>query len=68
TDDLVSPIGVLFHQEYDSLDSLNKVLESQKEKIQCIVGQENIPFGKAQRPELWDYADDVDTLAFLSNL
>lgn len=68
TDDLVSPIGVLFHQEYDSLDNLHNVLETQKEKIQCIVGKENIPFGKAQRPELWDYADDVDTLAFLSSL
>ncbi|MEQ9466371.1 MAG: acyl-CoA reductase [Ekhidna sp.] len=68
TDELVSPIGVLFHQEYDSLENLHAVLDSQKEKIQCIVGKDYIPFGKAQRPELWDYADNVDTLKFLSSL
>ncbi|MEQ8904577.1 acyl-CoA reductase [Ekhidna sp.] len=68
TDDLVSPIGVLFHQVYDSIKKLESILTDQKEKIQCIVGKDYIPFGKAQRPELWDYADDVDTLAFLSGL
>lgn len=68
TDDLVSPIGVLFHQQYDSIEKLQAVLETQKEKIQCIVGKDYIPFGKAQRPELWDYADNVDTLKFLSSL
>ncbi len=68
TDELVSPIGVLFHQEYDSIDKLQALLDSKKEKIQCIVGQDFIPFGKAQRPELWDYADDVDTMRFLSEL
>lgn len=68
TDELVSPIGVLFHQEYDSIERLQDILDAQKEKIQCIVGKDYVPFGKAQRPELWDYADAVDTLAFLSNL
>lgn len=68
TDELVSPIGVLFHQEYDSVEKLESILEDQKDKIQCIVGKNYIPFGKAQRPELWDYADNVDTLAFLSGL
>ncbi len=66
TDDLVSPISVLFHQAYDTKKNLLSVLDSQKEKIQCIVGKDFIPFGKAQRPELWDYADDVDTLRFLT--
>lgn len=68
TDDLVSPISVLYHQEYDRLENLKTVLDSQVEKIQCIVGKEYIPFGKAQRPELWDYADNTNTLQFLSGL
>ncbi len=67
-DDLVSPISVLFHQEYESREFLNSVLESQKEKIQCIVSKQDIPFGQAQSPEPWDYADGVDTLRFLANL
>ncbi len=24
----------------------------------------SIPFGRAQKPELWDYADGVDTMEF----
>jgi hypothetical protein len=38
------------------------------EKIQCVVGHGFIPFGKAQQPELWDYADGVNTMAFLAEL
>ncbi|GAB4230904.1 MAG: acyl-CoA reductase [Ekhidna sp.] len=68
SDELVSPISVLFHQEYESKDELMKVLASKEDKIQCIVGKDHIPFGKAQRPELWDYADNVDTLEFLTKL
>lgn len=68
TNELVSPISVLYHQEYDSKESLEKVLSHNKAKIQCIVGDGQIPFGRAQNPELWDYADHVDTLKFLTEL
>jgi len=27
-----------------------------------------IPFGDAQNPQLWDYADQVDTIGFLNEL
>ena len=63
--DLVSPISVLFHEEYTDSEDLNSKLEGAKEKIQCIVGHDRIPFGQAQSPEPWDYADGVDTMAFL---
>ncbi|MFN3998394.1 acyl-CoA reductase [Algoriphagus sp.] len=71
--DLVSPIGVLFYEVYDSKEELLKLLSSQKEKIQCVVADErlisgSIPFGEAQYPEPWDYADNVDTLKFLLKL
>lgn len=68
TDELVSPISVLYHQEYESMETLMAILEDKKDKIQCIVGKDFIPFGKAQRPELWDYADNVDVMKFLINL
>nr|MBT4214553.1 acyl-CoA reductase [Bacteroidota bacterium] len=38
------------------------------EKIQCVVGHGHIPFGKAQKPALWEYADGVNTMAFLASL
>ena len=68
TDDLVSPTSVLYHQEYKSKEELKKVLEGQKDKIQCIVGHGYIPFGQAQSPEPWDYADGEDVLKFLEQL
>ncbi|MEP5613916.1 MAG: acyl-CoA reductase [Cyclobacteriaceae bacterium] len=66
TNDLVSPISVLYHQEYDTPENVSKVLQTNDEKIQCIIGNGYLPFGTAQSPELWDYADNVDTMEFLS--
>jgi hypothetical protein len=37
-------------------------------EIQCIVGQNGIPFGGPQKPSLLEYADGVDTLEFLSKI
>ena len=47
---------------------LRKNLEERQAEIQCIVSNADIPFGGSQRPALWDYADGVDTLAFLQSL
>jgi hypothetical protein len=65
-----SPVAVLFYQYYQSANELNAYLEMDADKFQCIVGKspEMVPFGKAQYPELWDYADHVDTLKFLGAL
>ncbi len=67
-----SPIGTLFYEFYDNLDDVKKILAKDKDKIQAIVSKAGIPgeipFGKTQQPELWDYADGVDTMKFLLNL
>lgn len=68
SEEAVSPISVLFYQQYKDEAELNHILKSNQSKTQCIVGQNHIPFGKAQQPELWDYADGVDTLDFLTSL
>ncbi|MBX2966144.1 MAG: acyl-CoA reductase [Cyclobacteriaceae bacterium] len=68
---LVSPIAVLYYQRYTSTNELNNLLNPMEEKIQCVVGDTPpaiIPFGKAQHPTLSDYADNVDTLKFLTSL
>ena len=52
--------------------TLNQRLEADKEEIQCIVSGGNIPhtirFGQSQVPSLTDYADGVDTMAFLNSI
>ncbi len=68
-DRMASPLGALFYQEYDKLEDVQTLLKEKAEEVQCVVSkiQENgwLPLGKAQSPELWDYADGVDTIAFL---
>ncbi|QCK14831.1 acyl-CoA reductase [Mangrovivirga cuniculi] len=67
---IVSPISVVYYKEYKNKEELHNYLESANDKIQCIVGQDDkfIGFGEAQNPKPWDYADNIDTLHFLSNL
>ena len=66
-----SPVGVLFYEFYNSLEEVKTIIENRKEELQCVVSNENlpqrVPFGKAQSPELWDYADGIDTIEFLLN-
>ncbi len=67
-----SPIATLFYEKYSDLKALKTKIESNKENLQCVVAnnfmETEIPFGKTQYPQLWDYADNIDTLEFLENI
>jgi hypothetical protein len=67
-----SPIGTLFFETYADKNSLKITLEENKDNLQCIVAKglldEEIAFGQTQHPQLWDYADNIDTLKFLQQL
>lgn len=67
---LSSAISVLHYESYQTKEALNKELDLRKEEIQCIVGdvEGSFSFGEAQHPALNDYADGVDTIAFLKGL
>ena len=64
-----SPIATLFYEFYDSKKILKKKLEEDQAKIQCVVSSNfsdsEIKFGCTQTPNLWDFADNVDTIEFL---
>ena len=62
---LVSPVGTLYYEFYSSKTELAEKLNDKKEQIQCVVSADDVPFGKAQEPELMDYPDGVDTMEFL---
>lgn len=62
-----SAVSVLHYHYYKDKAALLGEL-SQSQDIQCIVGHDGIPFGQAQHPQLSDYADGVDIMAFLSQL
>jgi hypothetical protein len=67
-----SPISSLFYEYYDDIQVLKNRLEADADQIQCIVCKDyfdnSIPFGQTQKPKLWDYADNVNTLEFLLHL
>ncbi len=70
---LTSPISVIYYEYYGDLNKLNNHLKSMDDKIQCIVSENpgianRIPFGKAQMPEIWDFADNIDTMKFLAEI
>ncbi len=67
-----SPIATVFYEYYDNPIDLKIKLHQEKDNIQCIVSksfiENEIPFGQTQYPSLWDYADGVNTLEFLSKI
>lgn len=64
-----SPISSIFYEFYDDLKELQIRFKEDKDQIQCIVSnkliENSIDFGKTQSPNLWDYADNIDTIEFL---
>lgn len=62
---LFSPLSVINYEKYSSNLMVENSIAASGDNIQCIAGAGYIPFGRTQQPELWDYADNIDTLEFL---
>ena len=72
---LSSPLAVLYYERYKDLTKVEQTLTANQENLQCVVSKLplNVPFstlafGTTQHPKLWDYADNINTIEFLSNL
>ncbi|MEO8067220.1 MAG: acyl-CoA reductase [Flavobacteriales bacterium] len=65
---LASPVASLYYERYDDREKVLAELHAEQEEIQCIVGHGHVPFGRSQHPGLDDYADGMDTMAFLAGL
>ncbi|MGV8814169.1 MAG: acyl-CoA reductase [Gelidibacter sp.] len=67
-----SPIATLFYEYYNDINALKQQLKDIENNIQCIVSKgitdNSVAFGQTQFPQLWNYADNVDTIAFLLKL
>ena len=76
-DGLVSPISVVYYQTYQTQADALAWLNARADRIQVVASAQGwftgsptltgIPFGHTQRPGLNDYADGIDTMAFLSS-
>ena len=72
---IASPLAVLYFEYYDSVEAVEAELIEKNEHIQCVISalpldikSQVVSFGHSQEPALWDYADGVDTMAFLTGL
>jgi hypothetical protein len=66
-DSVFSPISQLHYSYYNDENEIRQNL-GKDQNIQCIVSKTDIAFGGAQFPGVCDYADGIDTMAFLKTL
>lgn len=66
---LASPVSVLHFEYYKNELDLKQKLDIVKDELQCVVSKTGpvLP-GQTQNPAITDYADNVDTMAFLTSL
>ena len=73
-DSLQSRIAQVHYSFYNDEEGLKEVLKHHLTDIQCVVSKRPVvdfsfvQFGETQIPSLTDYADGVDTMAFLTDL
>jgi hypothetical protein len=74
-DRLVSPLSVLFYSNYADINLAEEMINNERKTIQCVVSgaplqvsSQVVNFGESQQPKLWDYADGIDTMQFLTGL
>ena len=72
---MFSPLAVVYYEEYIFLDQAIEKVNAKAEQIQVVVSTiketilpAKVNFGESQSPKLWDFADGVDTIAFLNSL
>ena len=71
---MYSPVSIINYEYYDNINSIAEYVRTNSENIQCVVsgnkleGISTIYFGKAQTPQLTDYADGIDTMKWLKGL
>ncbi len=76
SDNLSSPLATVFFEEYGNDAELVSKLNTLEDNIQVIVSKNQpeglntgtFSFGCSQSPDLWDYADGVNTVRFLLSL
>lgn len=73
--ELHCPISVVNYCFYENKKEVEDFIVEKHDELQCVVAGrfdfsreiKTIPFGKAQSPEIDDYADNIDTMSFLKN-
>lgn len=65
SDDLFAPMAMVHYSTYENRCEVDELLSTNAPMIQCVVSCDHTAFGRAQQPQLLDYADGMDTIEFL---
>lgn len=65
---LHAPLSIIYFQRYGNEKEVQEYIAEHEDEIQAVVGKKYIPFGAAQKPGILDFADGVDTFAWLNDL
>ena len=64
-----SAIGIVHYEQYKQNTEVWKGIDEQCDAIQCVISnhekERSVRFGQSQLPEVWEYANKIDTMAFL---
>ena len=67
--EFATSLALVVAQRYSDIADVKAWISERRDHIQCVVSHLGIEgcvaFGEAQHPTLWEYADGVDTMAFL---
>ena len=71
---IFSPIAVVFYEKYTDISTTREYINNNLDKLQCVVSnvqrfdKGSVAFGTTQKPGVFDYADDVDTIKFIETI
>ena len=65
---LQSPLAMLHYEFYEDFSLVENFIKENNKQLQCVVSRNDTAFGQTQNPNLWDYADGEDTIAFLREI
>ncbi len=73
SENIVSAIAVLNFSYYNKIEEVKNELKQKHNKIQCVISnnfvcENQIDFGQSQNPKIDNYADNIDTINFLTDL
>lgn len=71
--ELHAKLSCLNYEEYSDMKAVEKLIELNRDEIQCVSRKHvskdyEVKLGDTQKPQLWDYADGINTMEFLSKL
>lgn len=66
TTDLQPPLAMVYYHQVAEPSEVETYLQNHQHQVQCIVGHGFLPFGTSQQPRIDDFADNINTLDWLS--